>query len=170
MITSSTLISLSLFAALHSALLMHPVHETVCEVQWNSQTSRVEVALRVDALDEQWIAKQTAVDTEADWQGDFLRTQIHFDPVIDGSSKPSLTGRPIKWVGRKEDGGHVWWFFEVVCKDGKPPTSVQSRLLFDRHPGYRHRIVVLGDSEAGNADRDPVVLTERKPKATLLFR
>ena len=50
---------MNLFFILFSALL-HPVHETVAEVEWNADTNRIEVALRLDALDEQWLAKKIA--------------------------------------------------------------------------------------------------------------
>jgi hypothetical protein len=169
------MMSLSVLVAMSVSVLMHPVHETVCEVQWNAETRRVEVALRVDLLDEQWIVKrfktgEAGVDVDSDWQLRFLRTQIQFDPVSHTAGDGPPSGRPIRWIGRGEDGGHAWWFFEVLCKDGKPPNSVQTRLLFDRDPGYRHHIVVLGDSTEGDAKHPTVVLTEEKPKATLRFR
>ena len=159
--------SLSFFAALCTSLLMHPVHETVSEVQWNAKTKRVEVGLRLDVLDEQWIAKQISDGAKEDWHGAFLTSQILFDPTADQRADSKVTGRRIKWIGRKEEGGHVWWFFEAVCEDGIPPTSVQMRLLFDRDPSYQHRIIVLGKTEAGDGARRSVVLSQQKPKSTL---
>lgn len=166
--------SLSALFFLFSSLLMHPVHETVCEVQWNPKTKRVEVALRLDAMDEQWIEKRNAnpnpdtqPDTDTDWHARFLASRIQFDPVRDKRLKSRVTGRPIKWVGRKEDGGHVYWFFEVVCDDGKPPESVQTRLLFDRDSSYQHRIIVLGPEGPEGVKNHSMLLSERKPKAPL---
>lgn len=168
----NSLISVSVLC---TSLLMHPVHETVCEVQWNAKTKRVEVALRLDSLDEQWIEKHSADDsadadsdgdTNADWRSRFLSSQILFDPTVNKRLKSRVTGRPIKWMGRKEDGGHVWWFFEVICDDGKPPTAIQIRLLFDQDSSYQHRIIMLGQSDKGTQSHS-VVLTERKPKSPL---
>lgn len=167
----------SILTASLATLLLHPVHETVCEVEWNAQTNRMEVALRLDVLDEQWIEKQWIErtidkDVEAGWQEEFLRTRLWFDPqsarVKESGSSGSgqkWTGRPIKWVGRKEDGAHVWWFFEVVCDDGKPPQTVRSELLFDRQRNYQHRIVVLGKALAEDGKRPAVLLTAEKPQA-----
>ena len=77
------------------------------------------------------------------------------------------SGRPLEWVGRKEDGGHVWWFFEVICEDGKPPTSIQTRLLFDRHRDYQHSLVVLGIEVPEGAKRPSILLSLQAPKAPL---
>ena len=41
--------------ALFTTLLVHPVHETIAEIEWNDETKRLEVALRLDAIDDQWI-------------------------------------------------------------------------------------------------------------------
>ncbi|WP_182870284.1 DUF6702 family protein [Rhodopirellula sp. JC639] len=169
--------TLSIAAVLSSALLMHPVHETVCEVEWNAETKRVEVALRIDVLDEQWMARSIGAERDDQWRGDYLRSRVFFDPITgkpaSGKSasgtfdRPDLGGRPIKWLGRKPDGGHAWWFFEVLCEDGVPPTSILSRLLFDRDRNYRHHIVVLGKPAGENGKQVSIVLTEQKPKARL---
>ncbi|QEG00900.1 hypothetical protein Mal15_49760 [Stieleria maiorica] len=155
-----------------AALLMHPVHETVCEIEWNAETKRVEVALRIDVLDEQWMARSIGADSDDQWRGNYLRSRVFFDPISDNSvsdngDMPDPSGRPIKWLGRKPDGGHAWWFFEVVCEDGVPPTSILSRLLFDRDRNYRHHIVVLGRPAGDDGKRVSIVLTEQKPSARL---
>jgi hypothetical protein len=143
------------------------VHETVSEVQWNKKSKRVEVALRLDILDEQWIETRFSDDTEEDWRGEFLASRIGFDERDANRADSKASSHPIKWIGRKEEGGHVWWFFEAVCKDGKPPTSIQMRLLFDRDPNYQHRIIVLEKTDTGDRARRSVVLSQKKPKSTL---
>lgn len=160
---------LSILAGLLATLLMHPVHETVCEVEWNAKTRCVEVALRLDALDEQWIERELEIDTRSDWHARFLQSQLFFDPVADKDTPSKLSGRPIKWIGRKEDGAHVWWFFEVVCADGKPPTLLQTRLFFDRHHDYQHRVVVLGRETTENHKRPSFLLTAQEPQAKLVL-
>lgn len=163
--------SFSSLAAVWAAFLMHPVHETVCELEWNPNNRRVEVAMRIDVLDEQWIAHQldAKIDTDSnsDWRGKFLRSQLFFDPVASAAEDSQPTGRPIRWIGRKKDGAHVWWFFEVVCDDGKPPTTIRTRLLFDRQSNYQHRVVVLGTKVSEDAKRPSFVLTNQNPSASL---
>jgi hypothetical protein len=157
-----------------AVLLMHPVHQTVSEMEWNRQTGCVEVALRLDVLDEQWIRRQAKDRNRAGWQAGYLQSRWSFAAGEDSVAEDRWAGKPIRWVGRKQDGGYVWWFFEVVCEDGAPPTSVRTRLLFDREPGYDHRIILLNcvkssDDEATRDDRCSVVLNEAQPQAELSF-
>ncbi len=166
--------SLLMTALTNGVLLLHPVHQTVSEMEWNPQTRCVEVALRLDVLDEQWIDRQAEDRTRQGWQADYLRSRWSFGSGDVSAAKTRWAGKPIRWVGRKQVGGYVWWFFEVVCDDGEPPTSVRTRLLFDREPGYDHRIVLLncvqsGENDSGDDDRCAVVLNEAKPHAELSF-
>lgn len=154
------------------AFLYHPVHETLWEVQWNRTAGTVEVALRLNALDEQWIQKTHNAKQRKDWRADFLAGQIYFDPikreVTDAKSdRGDYVGLPIKWVGRKEEGAHVWWFFEVNAKDGKPPSQVRTRLLFDHERDYQHWLIVLGDRDSPTKRRPAVVLTRQRPQLKL---
>lgn len=41
-----------------TAFLLHPVHETIAEVEWNAETKRLEVALRLDVVDAEWIRRR----------------------------------------------------------------------------------------------------------------
>lgn len=170
--------SLLLLQVALTGLLMHPVHETFCEVQWNDETKRTEVALRLSIQDEQWIIKHhrdEQPETEADrksqvpWQQRFLNRQMVFDPVApnENQSRARAThwhasNAPSRWIGRKEDGGYVWWFFEVSRKDEHPVRKIRSRLLFDLDETYQHRVLVHSTSKA-------VVLTKQEPIAELSF-
>ncbi|KAA5547235.1 hypothetical protein FYK55_02210 [Roseiconus nitratireducens] len=158
---------------LAALLLMHPVHETVCEMEWDPQRGRVEIALRLDRLDEQWIEHRYRTagadkETEQDWHVPLLEKQFLLDPVSEGDSKKQLSGRPYRWIGRKEDGAHVWWFFETAKQTDEAPKSIQTRLLFDRHSDYTHRIQILNKLPGGAAPK-AVVLTEQRPKQALTF-
>lgn len=52
-------------ALLFSACLMHPLHETVSEVQWNAKSHRLEVAMRLHAVDAQWLMKQSLAERDS---------------------------------------------------------------------------------------------------------
>ena len=41
-----------------AAFILHPVHETIAEIEWNNETQRLEVAVRLDAIDDQWIRRE----------------------------------------------------------------------------------------------------------------
>jgi hypothetical protein len=192
--------AVSLWTTLAAGMLLHPVHATLTEVEWNSKTERLEVGLRLDRLDEQRIAKRLGVKVDDEgggkdvghWRAAFLRDHLWFDPQADGASADGASadgasardrdesdnsdtpqdwsGLPIRWVGRQSDGGYVWWFFEVIAEDGQPPSAVRTRLLFDHQPDYEHRIVVLNRSAAVDGKRRSVVLTKQQPQAPLAFR
>ncbi|MDA8744064.1 hypothetical protein N9N28_05475, partial [Rubripirellula amarantea] len=141
-------------------LLMHPVHETVSEVEWNEQTKSVEVAVRFHRLDEEWILKQPVVKNF----GDKFNAET---PELSGDEASELGRRAMgylgrhyrfkgfqdpkaialyRWIGRKEEGAHVWWYFEVVSNDKTRPTLIDLTLLFEHNQNYTHRVVFLDQS------------------------
>lgn len=178
---------------LFTMLWMHPVHESVTEVQWNDQSKRVEVAIRIDKLDEQWIAEKygaaenvaggaatggAADSAHAKWAIEYLAARCRVSPRP-GPSQPAAkpvdasTAKPVQtsddtyhWVGRQDDGAHVWWYFEIQPVQSKRPEWIDQRILFDRELNYTHRILVLDHTPplAANATsrRSRVWLDKRK--------
>ena len=174
------------------ATVLHPSHQTLAEVEWNGDTGRMEVALMFDVLDEQWIERHhgggvgesgagagTAGDDfdgkGDDWRLRYLRRHFRFsadregvgdvvtaDQDRAGEGDSGTGGDRYLWVGRKQDGGHVWWFFEVSLRDEARPRSVTSRVLFDRDDRYLHRVVVLGSKP-----RRVLELTPDRPSGEL---
>ena len=141
--------------------LLHPVHETVSEVEWNPTSRRLEVAMRLDVLDEQWLRRQSnARDSEySRWATAYLRR--HFRITL-----PAKKGEPdsarYHWIGRDEEGSHAWWYFEIEPRDGQKPTWIEVRTLLERDESYVNRILVLG-----RAPRRALTLTIQQPKASL---
>lgn len=136
------------FLSLVLAMLVHPVHETVTEVQWNPQTHRMEVAVRLDVEDEQWIkSKVSGGDETPIWAIRYLKKRLRVtDPPKSKAppgSKAAEDSATYHWIGRDRDGAHVWWYFEIQPNDGKQPEWIDCRLLFDREPDFLHRLLVL---------------------------
>ncbi len=159
------------------ATLLHPMHETVAEVQWNPKTHRVEVALRLSVLDQQWIqrnhtgAKGDKTDEIKTWAIGYLSKTFAVDP---GKSKPVKP--PIyHWVGRKEEGAHVWWFFEIEPASKRPPKVLSQRMFFEREQGYVNRVLILAPSprqedhprKDATVPRRSVTLTIQRPTTNL---
>jgi hypothetical protein len=149
-----------MYFSLLCLMLVHPVHETVAEIEWNSKTGRMEVALRLDVLDAQWLESQTAqTGTPSDWRLKYLKKKFRF-------TKPAGVGQPLTssyhWIGREQKGAHVWWFFEIEPTDGNKPQWIQQSMLDDREPNYTHRILILG-----KPGKRSLNLTTRKNKARL---
>ncbi len=149
-----------MFPLLFTFALLHPVHETVTEIEWNAQTGRLEVALRLDVLDEQWLRKRGEHNVEdSKWRLDYLRRKFR---VTKSPSKGQPDGCEYHWVGRHEEGSHVWWYFEIALRDKQPPTWVDQRVLFEREENYTHRILILDQ-----VPRRSLTLTIQRPKANL---
>ena len=165
-----------------SVALLHPVHETVAEVEWNEESNRLEVALRLDALDEQWLRKRAgAGGNDSKWAIEYL--QRHFRvtdaKTIDDAriaaaktevsttsgaarAKPGSTAI-YHWIGREEKGAYAWWYFEIEPVDHRRPQWIDVRLLWERNENYVNRILVLGHKA-----RRAVALTIQRPRAPLV--
>ena len=121
--------------------LLHPVHETVTEVEWNVETGRLEVAVRLHALDEQWIRRQH--DREADVEDVAMAyAKKHVRLNIDADTA-TPTQDEYHWVGREEDGAQVWWYLEIVLVGGQEPKSLRQTMLFEHEKSYINRVVYL---------------------------
>lgn len=145
------------------AVLLHPVHETVAEIEWNSKTGRLEVALRLSVLDEQWIERQAGSKGSVQvWATKYLESRFRIDPNAGKDEKKKSA--TYHWVGRQQQGSHVWWYFEIEPREQKRPSVISQKMLFDRNEGYVNGVVVLTKKT-----RRAVTLTASKPQAKLVF-
>ena len=171
---------LTTFCLLLTTTLVHPFHSTSTEMQWNETTKCVELSMRIDLLDERWLKKQAArrskaaktdvSDEAVPWELQCLRRHLWFDPVASkkGSAvRSGFVGKPIRWVGQQQEGAYVWWFFEVFCEDGTPPSRLRTNLLFERDRSFQHRYVVL--SEDIDESKRAFDLVERQPESAITW-
>ncbi len=143
-----------------AAALLHPVHETLSEIEWNEQTKVLEVAVRLDALDEQWLRKQHGREDDiSSWAVGYLRRNFRVD-AIDSPTRRERSR--YRWVGRDEEGSHVWWYFEIEPENQKMPVWIEQRMMFEREEGFTNRILILGQ-----VPRRSLTLTIGRPKARL---
>ncbi|MGB7347403.1 MAG: DUF6702 family protein [Pirellulaceae bacterium] len=147
------------------ATLLHPVHETVSEVQWNAETHRVEVALRMSVLDEQWVMQNhgNKDDDVKTWATKYLSRTFVVDPPKDKDAKQAT----YHWVGRKDEGAHVWWFFEIESATKKKPLELSQRMFFERDQGYANRVLLLGTPVAKNGQQKNVTVPRRSITLTI---
>ena len=143
-----------------SAALLHPVHETLAEVEWNDRTGRLEVALRFHSLDEQWLRKQHGRQrSDQRWALDYLRRTVRIAPLPKKLENDSTN---YYWVGRQSDGAHVWWYFEIESPDRMRPKWIEQRTLFERQDNYTNRILILNERP-----KRSLSLTRKQPKGLL---
>lgn len=139
------LLILSLLAAPFS-VLVHPVHASLSEVQWNSETKALEVSLRLSPDDARWITKNaklklaegTQRPTELkDVAKAYIAQRLRFRTTADADSNPKESFR---WIGDEVSRGYEWWYFEIKLATDQPPESVQCSILLDREKNYVHRM------------------------------
>jgi hypothetical protein len=147
--------------ALTLAALLHPVHETVSEIEWNPKTGRLEVALRLDTLDEQWVREQMKGEEDefAKWAIPYLRQKFRISEL---PKRPQDDHTRYRWIGRDEEGSHVWWYFEIQPEQSQRPSWIDVRLLLERERNYTNRILILDQ-----VPRRSLTLTIQRPKAKL---
>jgi hypothetical protein len=189
-------------------MLLHPTQETLCELQWNPETERIEIAFRLALGDEERLLKEaeaTLKKLRASRSGSESKTGDDASSVAGGESVSKLNphqlafGRHMtfanddacvpgstvtnaanyRWVGRREEGIHVWWFaeYKVTSTEGakaKPPSHVRCDLFVDTarntvhptghgpHDAFQNTFVILGHPVPVSA-----VVTPRDPVAEL---
>lgn len=115
------------------ALLLHPVHESLAEGQWNEDRTALQVSLRLSPrdLDEVLskrqnrairLEKETPADTEK-LLGDYLVDRFFLDssPAADNLENPAASDarrKRFRWVGVEREVRFVWVYFEI-----EPPIS-----------------------------------------------
>lgn len=110
-------------------LIMHPVRETLAEIQHNPDTNRLEIALRLAIEDERVLlrrhVKTRVVDREQTRRAalEVLSEQLRIgtrefieQERLSPGQRAELSAR-YHWVGRETEGAHVWWFFELELRD-----------------------------------------------------
>lgn len=144
-----------------TTVLLHPVHATLAEVEWNRQTKRLEVALRLHALDEQWLQKRHQRKRDhSEWAIDYVRRHLRIAPLPKSDEQDTTA---YYWLGRQRDGAHVWWYFEIEPNAGKQPQWIEQTTLLKREDDYNHRILILNSNP-----KRSLLLTKEMPRGNLL--
>lgn len=172
-------------------MTMHPSHVTTCEMQWNAETHVVEVALRLAVADEAVLVPKIArlsPQDQAARAADVLaarmplmaakRTDAETGPAkkmpADDLVDAAVSADRYRWIGRQEEGFHVWWYFEFKPENGQPPARLRSTLLrhhllgvIDDDPNHRHSLVRGTFTVLGFDKPWSTTVTGEKPDAEL---
>ena len=148
------LILLAIIAAPQQAFA-HPAHLSFAEAEWNAETKRLEVALRVDPSDLEFELRQLAkrkVDLDADREIDsllkkFLARQFRTREV-DGAWKKQI------WVGKEIEVKYVWLYFEIPIKPVTDELEFDFRVFVDRVPRQVNTLNVKVASEVKSVNFD----------------
>jgi hypothetical protein len=76
-------------------------------------------------------------------------------------TKPELPDNCVYcWVGRQEEGSHVWWYFEIKPDDKSRPQWIDQRVFLERQENYTNRVLSLD-----HLPRRMLTLTSERPRA-----
>jgi hypothetical protein len=131
-----------------SSTLAHQFHTSVAELDWNADSGRWEVSVRIHAsdlelaLDRQFGRKLNIESSGAtEWIQKYVQSRFQIvsqDAVeklalpVDRTSKSAnetANTSQIDWVGQEVEGGWMWLYFELAQPDSKQPLALVSQLL-----------------------------------------
>ncbi len=123
-------------SGLAARLDAHPFHTSLAEVEWNPQTQRIEVAIRIDAGDfERALRRMTGrqiilerLDELDKLAERYLRSRMEWRSAADG--------RAMKWhwVGSELQTRFVWVYFEIAVPPSTTSVRITQRLLCEIDP------------------------------------
>ena len=157
----------------------HPFHSNITEIEWNPESGRFEVAMKLDAAgmeDAISVDRKRVFRLESDDEPDSaVRKYVsaRFD-----LQHPDAHSASIRWVGHELELHAIWIYFEVIPEakessgDGKrqplfsPPApedvEIRNSCLMDVRPETVHIITV----RSGRRDRHAVCSSTRQKLPT----
>ena len=131
----SRLLCSGIVLAACSAASAHPCRETLAQVELNTKTSSLEVAMRIDALEleaavSEWAGRRVHLDDRED-----------AEPFIAGYLAERFTARDAggtlgepRWIGLEDEVLEVWVYFEVAFESTPAEIELTSTVLMERVP------------------------------------
>ncbi len=110
----------------------HPFHVSIADAEFNRQSGKLEVALRVHPVDlEGILSRRVGHSVDLDQTPDvdqqivaYLRETIR----VHRSTEEPL---PLEWVGKEVGAKYVWLYFEFACPEPTGRWEVTNRLFMD---------------------------------------
>jgi hypothetical protein len=127
------------------ALLLHPVHATQAEAQWNTKTQRLEVSLKLQHIDVQRILARepSAKGAKLSEAESMLRLQKYLEKHFRLESKETDAGK-LHWVGSETEGASLWVFFELSPPAGQP-WLLRNSVLLEFESDHTNVVSFLGE-------------------------
>lgn len=111
----------------------HPFHTSTAEAEWNAETKRLEVAMRVSGEDLEAAlnskSKERVQLEDGDAADEAIQAYLKESFVI----RKSTEDEPLElyWVGKEVTPKAVWLYFEVGAPEGVAGHELTNRLLLD---------------------------------------
>ncbi len=164
---------LTLFITLLAgSMLLHPGHSTRVEIQWNSQSEQIELAIRIDHADLEAALRQRLgravrveelTDEQAEqWIGGYLREGLRIDEA-------KLSPKQFTWVGWERKRVSSWLYAELSsAKPVAAELSLKILALLEVEPELNHVVTLRrGNSQESRvlSKAKPVIAISTKPLA-----
>ncbi|MDZ4781633.1 MAG: DUF6702 family protein [Planctomycetia bacterium] len=129
----ANLLAFVLVTTVANSAVAHPFHTSVAEAEWNSETKRLEVALRV-AADDLETALNAQSETrirldESDSTDEAIQAYLKETFVIRREAK--VDPLELKWSGKEITPKAVWLYFEIESPDGVEGYELTNRVLLE---------------------------------------
>lgn len=119
------LIAAAAVALPEPALAVHPFHVSVAEVEYNTETRKLEIALRMYGVDiERALSKLAGKPCDLDDEKSrdkllpqYLAKRFTTESATPGPKGTRSTGR-MSYVGSELSGADLWAYFELTVPDG----------------------------------------------------
>lgn len=116
-----------MFTLMIAIALLHPFHTTSAEMEWNAESGKWEVSLKMQSFDVQRALQsqsETPVSldrlTDEDWKREMSKYLAPRFKLENAAKQPSK----LEWVGFEERGASLWFYFELT-----PPKDIQGLRL-----------------------------------------
>lgn len=145
-------------AALLLSALLHPFHVSVAEAQWNSEGSRLKVALRLhprdlDAALSETTGLRVVLEKESDEKAKELLVAYLRDRIfLSASAADASLGEPedlaarrgrFHWVGLEQELRYVWVYFELQRPATSEAVWLTNRVIFEAEPTQINTLQLL---------------------------
>jgi hypothetical protein len=166
-----TAVALGLGGTAPGAGGVHPFHVTLAEAEFNPETRRLEVALRVyHPLDletalTRLAGRKVTLDGTADVD-ELIAAYLDEAFVVE---RPDGTRAALEWVGKEVTLKTAWLYFEVDLPGGPEGCTFADRVLFEVEPDQANTIVFRDGRRRASlrctreADRRVFVWSENAP-------
>lgn len=137
---------------------VHPFHVSVAELEWNAQTERLEVSLKLHASDLEralTLRAKRKINLEQDdadgklcaayIQEHFFLTELEGVENSRGDLPPGLDERPrskVNFIGKEFDKSWIVLFFEMERPESEKPLALVNTVLLDLTDGQINTVTV----------------------------
>lgn len=138
----------------------HPSHVTIAEAEYNPESGKLEIALRVDQPGDLEKALSSRTGNKID-----LENSKNIDKIITEYLQKTFQvqhsdGRlaKLEWVGKEVTIKTAWLYFEVVLPDGLEGVEITHRMLFEVEADQANTLTI-----GRGADRISLRFTREAP-------